>query len=99
MVRFVTAGTLLIFLISLLGECERANDRIARQSGGDYVFEKNLGKAPPSKKTTRTVRFRSPNRGPDYLTKDEFYDGMEDAEMKGMEHDPSAEDIYNEFNR
>ena len=52
-----------------------------------------------SREISRIILNSKSTQDKEYMTKDEFYNGMEDAEMKGEENDPSAQEIYDEFNR
>lgn len=90
----------LLILITEIGKCSYQQDK-ARLEHEIRVLQ-NSGPIPdlgvvPQKVPTKFIKFNS-NKD-ECLSKKEFYEGMEDAEMKGMDDDPSAQDIYDEFNR
>ena len=91
---------LIFFFVLMIGYTSQQNKKEELQRhlrmvrNNDYIPD--LGVDPP-RKPTRVIRFNAQEK--ECLTKDEFYEGMEDAEMRGMGDDPSAQDIYDEFNR
>ncbi|MCF6171502.1 MAG: hypothetical protein L3J66_11045 [Bacteroidales bacterium] len=96
---FIWLFLILIFIINL-GEYSEQKDKEKLQS---YIkLQRRSGPIPdlgvkPPKKPTRIIRFNSKDK--ECLSKQEFYEGMENAEMRGDADDPSAQDIYDEFNR
>lgn len=96
--RFIAGGIMFVIFVSGIGYCSEVerkqhhNNRV----NDTYEWKYNLG----VEKQKIPTRFVKPmKRDNDYMTKKEFYEGLEDAEMQGMEDDPSAQDIYDEFNR
>lgn len=98
--RIIIWFFLLFFIIIMLGfyseqkRKEKLHTYLMMQKSNEPIPD--LG-VKPQKKPTRIISFSSQEK--ECLTKDEFYEGMEDAEMKGNADDPSAQDIYDEFNR
>jgi len=97
-IKFVLYGIFFVTFVSGIGECENQRKENELASRTPYKWQYNLG-IEPSNKPTRVIRITKDLTEDKYLTKEEFYEGMEDAEMKGMADDPSAQEIYDEFNR
>ncbi len=81
----------------MIGQCEVTRIKNQVRNRKPYKWNYSMG-VEPQPKNPRKIRIPRSSKS-DYLTKEEFYEGMEDAEMKGMADDPSAGDIYDEFNR
>lgn len=81
----------------MLGECDNRERITERSNRTPYKWNSGLG-VETQKKNPRKIRMPR-SSSDEYVTKGEFYEGLEDAEMKGQADDPSAGDIYNEFNR
>ena len=99
MVRFILGGICFVIFVAGIGLCENPKRRAEVESNKTYEWQYNLGVEPRKSKPTRITKYNKSSRGSDYVTKEEFYEGLEDAEMKGKADDPSAQDIYDEFNR
>jgi len=88
---------LLMILIFVVGECttrlNRYNLEHPKKSTYYEIPTGVIERTSPPKKLNIEIR------NDDCISKKEFYEGMEDAEMRGKEDDPSAKDIYDEFNR
>ena len=97
--RFIVGGIMVVIFISGIGRCSENESKRHVQNNrvnGTYEWNYNLG-VEEQKMPTRFIK--PMRRNDNCMTKKEFYEGMEDAEMKGMADDPSAQDIYDEFNR
>ena len=89
----------LLFSIWWLGKTSEEQDRREAEQylhSINYDPTEKLG-VEPVKMPTRFLHYTPPESN--CLPKDEFYEGMEDAEMRGMDDDASAQDIYDVFNR
>ena len=95
--KFLFYGLLFIIFVSGIGKCEQSRQKEQLGSQQPYKWNYNMGVETQKKPT----RFSKPlkSSGSEYMTKREFYEGMENAEAKGMADDPSAQEIYDEFNR
>ena len=97
--RFTLGFLMFIIFVTGLGHCseaERKQRLYERRSNRSSECIPILG-VEEQKMPTRFIKPMKWDN--DHMTKKEFYEGMEDAEMKGMADDPSAQDIYDEFNR
>ena len=97
--RFIAGGIMFVIFVSGIGHCSETKNKqrlYNNRVNSTYEWKYNLG----VEEQKMPTRFMKPmKRDNDYMTKKEFYEGMEDAEMKGMADDPSAQDVYDEFNR